>query len=103
MFVRSKMDVINIKKNTFSATILKFSPYRSENFSFVCGKTHVTLKTMGDEDSKKQYDCDLFGCGFQAITTKNNPFRHDTRYQVCNFNFYTLLSATSNIFEKNLV
>ncbi|XP_028404210.1 polycystic kidney disease 1-related protein-like isoform X2 [Dendronephthya gigantea] len=81
MFVRSKMNIINIKKNIFSASVFKFSPYRSEKISFLSGKTRVTLETISDKDSQKQYECDLFGCGFQAITVNNNPFRDDVRYQ----------------------
>jgi hypothetical protein len=62
---------------------MKLSPYRSEKVRFKCGETHVMLNTRSYEVSKKIYDCDLFGCGLQAVTMEINPFRDDDMYQVC--------------------
>ncbi|CAB3997069.1 Hypothetical predicted protein, partial [Paramuricea clavata] len=80
-FVRTPLEIININKNVFNACLMKLSPYRSEEVRFKCGETHVMLNTRSYEVSKKIYDCDLFGCGLQAVTMEINPFRDDDKYQ----------------------
>ncbi len=77
------MEIINVTKNVFSARLMKFSPYRRENVDFKCGETRVVLTIRGDEVSRKIYDCDLFGCGLQAVIMEIDPFRDNDTYQVC--------------------
>jgi hypothetical protein len=81
--VRTPVEIINFTKNAFKASITKFSPYRSDSIVFNWGETRVVITTTGDEDSKKCYDCDLFGCGLQGLTMDIDPFRDDDTYRVC--------------------
>ena len=81
--MKTPLEIIKIEKNTFHLSSVKFSPYNSENINFISGETHVKIKTMGDKVLKKPYDCDLFGCGLQALTMDADPFGDDDMYQVC--------------------
>lgn len=81
-FVRNPVEIMSITKNVFNASLLKFSPYRSDSVDLKCGETRLLLKTTRDEMSRKVYHCDLFGCGLQFVTMEIDPFRDDDKYQV---------------------
>ena len=82
-FARTPLEITNFTQDTFKASITKFSPYCDQSIVFNWGKTRVMIKTRGDQDSNKEYDCDLFGCGLQGVTMEIDPFRDNDTYQVC--------------------